>query len=692
MSIFLTETERALIDEQHGRAPLNQFYWALLRRAERRAAKPGLTDRSATSDWWHFAAEYLTDGAMAYALKPSPTLSAWVRDVTLSLARRPINEWVGPAFRGHGPGDPVGNLETAHLTWSIATALDLAADVFTEGERDELACVLRDKGLTLCKRWLERNHHLANWRCVLAAGVAVGGAVLSDVASMDLAAQEFRLLLNIFQPDGSYAEGLQYGNYASYTLMLTREALTRRQPERAADLPLAPYALKPRWDAYSLLYRKPLSGWGAYPLPRFANFNDSAALYRPTADLLLHIATHARQAYPQEAGLARWLFDTLYVPYIDREPRDRATFGFVTDFGFLTLPLLPQAGPPLSPQDAGLPLVAGFSCGDSVARDAWDGRTTLAVHGGGDPVNGPGHLHGDLNSFILVHNEERLLADPGHSCYRNLIHEVECSTLTHNTCTFSVETEGGLRLQEELFRTRTLQQSRSARRLFNPETLEPGPAPDRGGRRLLVAQAGPVAAFGSEAAALYGPPLSEFARFWFLCGAHVLFVVDHIVASEPLKTTWHWLLNNRDSTLDLKPVLPDRLVARRGLAGLKLFHLGGGVMGGPAYGYMHDAYHSLPNQLGEGKPGSGLIMSWTEAQPALERTVTHAIALDDPATITGWHLYRGENDVTLEGPAGREAWSLTVDANPLRFTLRETVSGQQYEIGQSGDTWQMEAR
>ncbi len=692
MSLFLTAKERALIDAQRGTAPLNQFYWALLNRAERRAAKPGLTDRSATSDWWHFAAEYLTDGAMAYALKPSPTLSAWVRDVTLSLARRPVTDWVGPWFRAHGTDVPVGHLETAHLSWAVAVALDLAGDVFTEAERAELVETLREKGLTLCKRWLERNNHLANWRCVLNAGIAVAGAVLDDAESMELAAHEYRLLLNIFQPDGTYAEGLQYGNYAGYTLMLAREALTRRNPALAAELPMKPYALKPRWDAYSLFYTKPLAGWGAYPLPRFANFNDCAALFRPTSDLLLHIAAHAREEAPQEAGLARWLFDQLYTPYIDREPRDRATFGFVTDFGFLTLPLLPQAGPALSPQDAGLPLVAGFSCGDSVARDEWGGRTVLAVHGGGDPVYGPGHLHGDLNSFILVHNQERLLVDPGHSCYRNLIHEVECSTFTHNTCTFSVEPEGGLGLQEELFRARTLQQSRTARRLFDAQTREPGQPADRGGRRLLLAHAGPVAAFGSEAARLYGPPLEEFARFWFLCGAHALFVVDHIVAAQPVKTTWHWVLNNRDSTLDLKPVLPDRLVARRGFAGLKIFHLGGGAMGGPAYGHVHDAYHSLPNQLGEGKPGSGLIMNWTERQPAHERTVTHAFAVDDSASIAGWHLRQSDGVATLEGPAGGEVWSLAVEANPLRFTLRETVSGQQYRIGQTNGAWQLEAQ
>lgn len=690
MSLFLSDHERALIADQHMRAPLNQFYWALLGRAERRAAKPGLSDRSASSDWWHFAQEYLTDGAMAYALKPTPNLAAWVRDVTLSLARRPVDDWVGPPFRGHGDGPPIGNLETSHLSIAVAVALDLARDAFTPAERDELAAALREKGLALLMRWLAHNRNFANWRCVITAGVAVAAAVLDDAEHLAVANHEYRLLLDVFQPDGSYAEGVQYGNYAAFTLMLAREALTRHNPAAEAELPLMPYAAKVRWDVYSFLYQKPLAGWGAYPLPRFANFNDSAAIYRPTADLLLQIAARARERHPEEAGLARWLFDTLYTPYIDREPRDRATFGFVPDFGFLTLPLLPQAAAALGPEAAGLPLAAGFSCGDSFARDAWNGRTVLAVRGGGDPLHGPGHLHGDLNSFVLAHNQERLLADPGHSCYRNLLHELESTSLTHNTCTFQLGGgEARPALQESQLRDTRLQQQTTTRRPFDPATGRAAPPVERGARRLLVAQHGQVTAIGSEAAGLYGAPLKEFTRFWLLCGAHVLFVVDQIVSAVPLKTTWHWLLNNRDSMLDLRLFQPDRLVARRGNAGMKLFHLGKGSMGGPLYSYVHDAYHSLPSQLGEGKPGSGLLMSFAESEPALARTVVHACVVDDVASIGGWHLHTAGGSVEIESPGATSRWALDVTADPLGLAVVERASGEAYRVAATGGSWQL---
>ncbi|RRK01363.1 heparinase [Opitutaceae bacterium TAV4] len=705
MPLFLTDTERTALSAARAQNPARALYWALVNRAERRAASPSLATHETTTDWWHFVGEYITDAAMVHAIKPSPTLDAWLRSNTLAIARRPVADWVGPNFRNHTKNPPIGHLETAHLSWAIAVALDLAPGVFTEAERSELTTTLRETAIPLCQRWLDDSNHLANWRCVLNAGVATAAAVINDTAALARAADEFRRCVDIFQPDGSYGESLQYSNYAAYTLMLARESLTRRTPELDTTLPLAPYALKPRWDAASHFYTKPLSGWGAYPRPRAANFNDSAAIYRATADLLLHIATRAKTKHPAEARLARWLFDTHYTPVIEQPPHDQATFGFVNDFGFLSLSLLPAALetaslPPSAPE-AGLDLATGFSCGDVLARDAWPehgGRTILAIHGAPEPLHGPGHLHGDLNSFILVHNQERLLADPGHSCYRNLIHEVEARTNTHNTCTFTIAAPaapGGLGLQEDQHLNRELDQTRTARRHFDHATGRTDAPVTRGGRpsgnerRTLLARAGRVTAIASEASALYGSPLTEFTRIWLLCGTHALFVIDRIRADEPVTTTWHWLLNNRDDALDLKLVRPDRLVARRGNAGMKLFHCAGGnMMPYPMYSYIHDAYHPLPNQLGEGKPGSGLLVRWTDKTATTDRLAVHAICVDDPGATAGWHLKTPAPDTTvLESPGATETWTL-VHADATRLTLTEKTTGETHTLTRNPDgTW-----
>ncbi len=685
MSLFLTDQERHLVQRQRRDFPLNRLYESLLSRARRRAESPGLTKLDTTTEWWYHAAEYTTDAAMAYALEPDERLGVWIRDVVLSLVRRPEEDWIGPFFRNHQLSPPIGHLETAHLCLAVVAALDLAPDAFTESERLEATAVLKERGLPLCVRWLDYADHVNNWRCILTMGLAVSAAFLNDRAQMQRAAREFQVYGQAFQSDGSYSESLQYSNYAAYGLMLTYEALIRRDPSFGASLSVIPYARGVRWAAYSYLYSKPLPGWGPYPLPRSVNFNDCAAIYRPSGDVLLHIATRASDL-PREAGLARWLFDTLYLSTPSWGASDRATFGLVNDFGFLSLTLLLQAAESRSPIESELPPMAAFSNGDIVARHQWEGRTILAVRGGGDPLRAPSHLHGDLNSFIIVHNQERLLLDPGHSCYRNLMRTLDIGTQSHNTCTFTTAMMSRDPRQESQFSVRTLEQTTTGRRFIEDgEFSEPF---DRGGRRLLAAQHGSLTALGSEVSRLYGCPIETFARFWFLCSEHVLFVIDVITASQPVRTTWNWLLNNRDGRLELQVSKPDHFVARRGDAGLILFHFGSGALSGPTYAYVHDAYHPLPNQRGEGKPGSGLRMQWREREAQTHCVTAHAIALDSYSAVAGWHIGRDGNRMAVIGPEEDQRWELAIVADPLSFVIHRDGRAM-YRVVEAKDTWQV---
>jgi hypothetical protein len=648
-----------------------------------------------TTDWWHHAAEYLTDAAIRHALKPDQATAGWLRAHSLSIARRPVDDWVGPPFRDHQNVPPAGNLETAHLSWAIAIVLDLAPGIFTEPECDELNGTLREKGAALCLRWMDRAGHINNWRCILTAGIAVAAAVLDDKKMMSRAAREYELCSDLFQADGSYAESIQYGNYACMGLVLTREALIRRDAGLAGELPMSPWVQKPRWDAQALFYLKPLAKWGSRPRPRTANFNDSGALYRASADVLLHIATRGKESFPKEAGLARWLFDKLYLPCLEAPPHDRASFGFVPDFGFLSVVLLPQAADALSPSSLGLPLLEAFDAGDVYARDAQPdagGRTVLAARTGGKALRSVAHLHGDQNSFILVHNNERLLVDPGHSCYRNLLHDMETSSAVHNTCTFEISSDAKTSQEQQRI---VLQQQGLPRRVLvrSPKGVLMNGAPiEPGARRLVCQRSKNVTVIASECASRYGKPLGEFTRFWFLCGSHVLFVFDSISAEKPIHTTWNWLLNNNDGALNLKLFPPDRLVARRGNSALKLFHLAGGKIGGPFNAHIHDAYHPKPAQLGEGQAGSGLLLRWTAAAPAVRCEGLHAICMDDPGAITGWHFHARGNGASLDMSERGESWELELIKSGdeiSQFNITESISGEKHTLIREASHWCM---
>lgn len=671
MSLFLTKDERdGIVKPAH--PVVADYRWALHRRAAGRAANPGLITHDTTTEWWYVACEYVCDAAMAHAIKPDPQIATWLRGVVLDLARRSADDWIGPWFRDHASQPPVGHLETAHLSWACTLALDLAPEVFSDGEREEIRAVLRERAMPMCQRWIDKHHHLANWRCILLAGVTLPAALLGDRTVLERCAAEWKRTVECFQPDGTYGESLQYSHYAMYGLMLSWEALHRADPALAADLPIERYARGMRWHAASLLHRKPFGGaWGGDERPRALNFNDSAAHFAPSPEFLLHVALRCRERLPLESGLARWIHDSFWTPVNDIGPHDRATFGLLTDWTGLVLPFLGRlaaAAAPVSPAQAGLDTLQVFSNGDSIARDAWGGATVLGVHGGGDPLHGHGHLHADLNSFILVHNRERLLADPGHSCYRNLLHKVECGTASHSTCTFT----------DPAGKSPIEQSAKVPPRLLTDGV--PGPTIVRGPTRLIAQRDGALTVIGSEAAAVYGAPLRRFARFWLLGGTHVLFVVDHIVSDVPIRTDWSWVLNNRNNVLDLND-LGDRIVARRGTAGMKLFHCAGGRRGHDAHGWLHEAYHPLPGQLGEGVNGSARILHWHEKEAATERWAVHAIAVDGLGAIAGWHLKAQEGqDAVLEEQGGGERWALHIDRTAGRIDVSEQKSGRAWRL------------
>lgn len=656
-SAFLSDKEKEdlLLVPKSENPTVSVFFKALRKRVYARLDR-NLENLGETTDWYYPAMEYLSDAALLYLIQPDDNLGRWLHNITLELVGKSAYEWAGPEFRDHS--EPLtGHLETAHLSWAVAIVLDLTPEIFSTRELDEIREALYQKGILLCRRWVAANRHLANWRGILVSGIVVAAAVLEDEEILTEFVPQMALCYEAYQPDGSYAESLQYGNYLSFALMLAYESLVRKYPKQAAKLEISAYAKGIRWVATSMLYASPMKNWVTdQPVARAANFNDSAATFRPSGDLLLHIAARHNDAL--EAGLAKWLFDKYYLPVPEQGPHELSSFGMCNDWGFLTLPLWSKAPPAITPADAHLPLVTAFTNGHSFLRDAWDGQTIVAINGAGDKLYGPGHLHGDLNSFILVHHNTRLLADPGHSCYRNIIHGLESSSQTHNTCTFLLNSDS-LGLQEDKAKASLLEQkSVLPRRMILPSG--PGAPVDRQSKRQLLYQDGDISAIGTECGAAYGDPIEEFTRFWLLADANSLFVVDIIRAAKPVTTIWNWLVNNRDESTKCTVEGSELTVLRRN-AGMKIFHLGSGTFSHPVYGYLHDAYHVKPNSTGEGRPGSGLVYRVTEKESQLSRIAVHAIALDTPDRLAEWQADRSPNSIRLANT--RKSWTLKVNGN-----------------------------
>lgn len=649
--LFATPSE---VERFHAGGPLGREIFSAIRsRALERACYPGLDDAAATTQWWHHVSEYLTDAALVHVLEPDGHLDAWLHDNVLSLARRPVSDWAGPPFRRYRGGVMTGNLETAHLSWAVGICLDMAGELFTVDETLEIKTALREKGLLPCRRYLESNMPYHNWNCVLYAGFTLAAAVLRDKEALSYARSWFPVALDHFQDDGSYGESLQYAGYAAYALMLARESLIRAGSDPCGTF--QPYARMVDWAACAYVGNRPVSGWPVEAMmPRSINFGDCAVTFRPSGDLLLHIASRARQELPGQAGVAAWLFNRMYRPIEGPAVHDMASFGFINDFGFLSVLLAPDAAQALSPAGAGIAPVRAFSSGDAFARDAWDGQTLLALRMPAERLHATGHLHCDANAIQLYFNGERMLADPGHSCYRNITKPLDIATSSHNTCTF--ETADGRTIEQKAVGRRYRKAAGSS---WEPEGLY-----DFGGKRFEPRRQGDISVLSSDAADLYGAPIREFRRSAVLCGSHVLFVVDRILADEPVKVSWNWLLDNRDAALDYRYDPSGSLQAVRPGAAMKMQRFGtGGSLTGPFWALAHDAYHPLPGQFCEGKPGSGVSFRLKETEAATESLSVHAIALDSPDAIDAWTFRASGGSYTVENKDSGLHWTLTLDGD-----------------------------
>jgi hypothetical protein len=676
MSILLTDKEykalRALEDPGY-----KKLEAALLRRSLKRSRTAGLGDEETTTEWYYHVCEYLSDGAMAYSLTGNEQIGRWVKAMTMDLISKTEEEWIGPWYRDHLTKPSLGHLETAHLSIAVVAAADLGADLFSKDELESIKSFLKNRAMPLCLNWLNFAERLNNWRCILSGGLAFCAAYLDDKEMMERACVEFNICIQQFQPDGTSAESLQYGNYAAWGLMMVYEALVRKDPSFQDRMAPERYGRKVKWDAYSHLYNKPLSGFGSYDRPRAVNFNDCASTYRPTGDMLLHISARCGESMPVEAALASSLFDLHYsnIENLDLAPHDLATFGLYNDFGFLSFPLYLEKAKAKDLKECGWESDMYFSNGDMIIRESFDSPTVLAIRSSGEELYGPSHIHADLNHFMLVYGKERFLADPGHSCYRNTIHELDIATAFHNTCTFLVpdakfDNQKDVR-QEDMFKLKILSQDASLLRGFS--NGKPEPPVKRPGGKLFQERRGKTFVYTSEAAGVYGAPLTKFKRTWILCGTQMLYVVDDIAGDSPVKTIWNWQFNNRDGALDFTVDTPFSFTAYRGDSGMRMFHCSedAGLMG-PYYAHIHDFYHPYPAQEAEGKSGSGQLYRWTEKSAKTSRRRVHAIALAPAGEAADWSLkIKGNEYSLLEKGVVRSSLQLLVDSMMFKWDDEE---------------------
>lgn len=618
-----------------------------------------------TQEWWHLIWERLSDVAFVQTVKPAKRTKKWLRDTVLDIIRKPADDWVGPWFRERT--EPlIGHLETSHVGVAVATVLDLCPEIFTEEEIEEIKENLKEKCQILCLNWinrtLERHSHINNWFMVLINGYGTVSAVLGDDQGVRKTIDFYHTASRLYNED-SYGESIQYWNYATIHLSHLYEVLVRYNPDLESELDYSCYMDCLPWVVSSFMYMKQLAGWGR-EYPRTINFGDSAAIFRPTADILLHIAYRAREDDPQKAGMARWLFETTYK--IDLPPYDRASFGFFNQYQFMSFLLYDKATSSLSPENADLPLTSSFATGTVINRNKWENPdTVLGIQGGYNRLNVASHRHGDQNSFILSHLKERFFVDPGHCCYRLKTQAFSKSTASHNTWLFEDE-EGNLYQQKEV----------SGNIFVGKSPLN---------RLMIVGKQNNISVTRSDASDVYGKPVTKAERTWIMAMPNALFIVDRIKSEKPVSVRSNFLFNNRDNKLKYNIATDTKLVFRRNKAAMKFFQVDSRSRGevnksklSYSWGYVHDCYHPLPNQPGQGAEGSAVIFTYANDY-SCDHLIIYAIAMDSEEKITGWHIKQIEENVFLIEPPEKEGgYSLQMAED--KIIVKDNYKGLSYEV------------
>lgn len=279
-----------------------------------------------------------------------------------------------------------------------------------------------------------------------------------------------------------------------------------------------------------------------------------------------------------------------------------------------------------------------YKTGVTTVRDSWEKPfTILAAETGYDTHHVEAHRHRDQNSFILAHRNERFFADPGHCCYRLEAWKNSCTTAYHNTWDF--EDEAGNKYTQDLIKREETPLNRNICYKSDIEGVD------------IIA---------SDCAKIYGEHFKRCERVFVCKLPNIIFVIDRVEADIPIKMCSHFVINNRDNKLNVHKADDYRLVLRRGDAGVKFFTFGD-VKLSTRWGFIHDYYHPLPNQAGQGKEGSSVIYDYTSNNYAKEHLNVHTIVLDETEDIKGWHIKKDDRTITVFSPGNREKFGISID-------------------------------
>ena len=587
----------------------------------------------------HLVWSRLSEACFIYRMTSDEQLGQWIHKIIMEIVYLSEEAWIGPSFGKQLSGQKASTLEIADIAHAICEACLNAEDVFSEDERNLINQVLADKALVLLEKHIDKMYEnkdyvTNNWFMPVNCAYGMTAAILGRKKEVQRSLEGFKSCLEFYNND-SCSETLQYTEYVSANIGFLGEILYRLGYIKEEEIPMEPLSNMLPWYVASIQDVQYVTEEDAF-IPIAFNFGDSNLHMRFHADMLIQIGVRMREKCPWKAGLASWLFA---LPYEKGVEGNRT---YCTDFygiSYLGLLMLSDMAPPITPEDAKVPLVNRFENGQVIVRDSWKNpRMMLAIAAGSKEMNISSHRHPDQNSFLLTVGKEQMLIDPVFLCSRLWSCKNACSERSHSVISLF---RGQDMLPQHLVSTKF---GVDSGRYFNEmkvfecfqDTL------------ILV----------SDVAKLYESTKVEMAvRIWVICMPNMMFVADYILAKIPLCLETNFVLNNEDNKLLTHVYNTQRLVLRRGAEAMKLFMVLNSTDGKDTqtelvsdWTFAHHHSSRQPNSPEQVKEGSGQIYRWTCKEKGLEHRRVHSLMFDEEKNIKWWHMIQEDDFIRLEAP------------------------------------------
>ncbi len=564
---------------------------------------------------------YITYGiipqmALVYLLTGDKATGKLLKDLVLHTARQPMKFWIHEKLRRYDPLFPVGQLETGHLTFGMATAYAWAHDLFSPEECKELEDAIRYKGLYPCMRWVETSKLKSNFICLIAGGALAAARVLNEKDAAAIAQTKLLGWLDLLEDDGSYAEPVGYFTYGLTSFIhgiLTlgsKDAIAAVQNTRLKD------SMDYMLGFYSYNNKAPDGKCKG----RLVNFGDDDFITRPNSNCMMFLA----YAFNQGQGL--WMIDKFY-------PADKKSHMYTM---IQKIMFSETSVTPVPPAKLDLPAIAKYDNGFSRIRSGWtmDHDVLMALRGGDGGKTHYIHDMPNRNSIALFVDGVYLLNAPGRACYRNPLHfSYDNATINHNTITFGQATQV---------------QNRKAHFTACVDNKD-----------LCF-----LASDAAESCKMSQFKADRSARgIIYMKDRKYFIMIDDTASKIKANVEWNMHFANYDRTGKFQRILPDSILYSRMGVNLHMqvkCTLPTLWLESPN-GIMHTGYSYLPGDEREGKPGSSFkLMITTENVTNKARFITfiYPQTADQPALKA--KLETSENGVvaaTISGDSFHDSFS-----------------------------------